>query len=125
MGRRLFLRLRDIRTAIGDIEQLLAGRSKEEVSQDRISVAAFERFLEVISEASRHIPERLRESHGQAVPWRRIADLGNILRHAYHKTDFDTLWNIYTGDLSPLRQTIDAMMAVAQANANPPAPSKS
>lgn len=127
MGRRLLLRLRDIQTAVSDIDELLAGRAKAEVSQDRFSVAAFERFLEVISEASRSIPEGLRASHGQAVPWRRVADLGNILRHAYHKTDFDTLWDIYQHDLSALRQAIDAMTeAEATKSApTPPAPPNS
>jgi uncharacterized protein with HEPN domain len=41
-----------------------------------------ERLVEIISEASRHIPEVLKHRY-PAVSWRSIADIGNILRHDY------------------------------------------
>jgi uncharacterized protein with HEPN domain len=45
---------------------------------------AAERAIEIISEATRHLPERLRASEPD-VPWREIASIDNVLRHAYHR----------------------------------------
>jgi uncharacterized protein with HEPN domain len=49
-------RLRDIANAVDDIEILLRGKSFSDVQSDRFLRAAFERFLGIISEASRHVP---------------------------------------------------------------------
>ncbi len=54
---RAIRRLNDIKNSIGEIRVLLAGRSLEEVTTQAATRAAFERFLEILSEASRHIPE--------------------------------------------------------------------
>ena len=54
MIKRIGRRLEDILTAIADIERLLAGMTFEALAADRFRQAAFERFLEIVSEASRH-----------------------------------------------------------------------
>lgn len=41
-----------------------------------------ERELEIVSEASRHIPADLKDRY-PAIAWRQVADLGNVLRHVY------------------------------------------
>ena len=65
--------------------------------------AALERFLEIVSEASRHIPMELKAA-SPLIRWRRIADIGNHLRHAYQHVDVDILWGIYAeGELARLR----------------------
>jgi uncharacterized protein with HEPN domain len=51
---------------------------------------AVERAIEIISEATRHLPERLRSSEPD-VPWREIASIGNVLRHAYHRVDDEVI----------------------------------
>jgi uncharacterized protein with HEPN domain len=93
MRRSTHERLHDIAGAIGDIRSLLSGRSYDDLSRDRVARAAFERFLEVLSEASRHVPEDLKR-HRAEIPWRRVADLGNWLRHAYDGVDPQLLWQI-------------------------------
>jgi uncharacterized protein with HEPN domain len=47
---------------------------------------ATERGLEIVSEASRSIPAELQGLHPD-IPWRQIADLGNLLRHEYQHVD--------------------------------------
>jgi uncharacterized protein with HEPN domain len=41
---------------------------------------AVERGLEIISEASRHVPPDLQAPETE-IPWRQIAAIGNLLRH--------------------------------------------
>ena len=58
----------------------------------------------------------MKQSLGAAVPWKAVADLGNVLRHAYEKTDLGTLWKIYTQDLDTLEAAVIAMLAELDAD---------
>ena len=102
-------RLDHILENIDNILAMLEGATLQSIEQQPAKRAAFERYLEIISEASRHIPHQLKVRHGAEIPWRSIADLGNVLRHAYHLTDGPTLWRIYERDLLPLREAVLAM----------------
>lgn len=55
---RTMFRLQDIRQAITDIRGLLNGRDLEDVERDRVVRAAFERFLEIVSERRATSPRR-------------------------------------------------------------------
>lgn len=110
MNREPSLRLADIKERIGYIRDLLAAKSLEQLEGDVQAGAALERFFEVISEASRHLPENWKSAH-PGIPWRRIADLGNQLRHAYEGIEPKRLLAIYNNDLDAFEAVIDAMIA--------------
>ncbi len=97
--------------AVADIRALLDGRTFESMYRDRAVKAAFERYLEILSEASRHVPEGWRMSYGPDLDWRSIGDLGNALRHAYHKVDHLILWEVYERQLDPLEAALRGMIA--------------
>lgn len=111
MNSRALYRVRDIKASIVHIRSLLAGKSFDEMYSNAVVRAAFERFLEILSEASRSVPAEWKTQFGPAVPWRQIADLGNFLRHQYHRTDAQMLWAIYESDLDVLEDAIDAILA--------------
>lgn len=97
------LRLHDIVDAIDQIEKAFGGKRFDEVAGDRLSRAGFERFLEIVSEASRHVPPDLKVAEPE-IPWPKIAAIGNHLRHAYHRVDFEILWRIHEdGELAAVR----------------------
>lgn len=77
----------------------------------RVERAAFERFFEIISEASRHIPEELRLQQAH-IPWRGIADLGNALRHGYEAINLERLAKIAEQDMRDLRAAVLALQAL-------------
>ncbi len=116
MTDRTYWRLTDMKNAIAEIRKLLAGKTSDAVVTDMATRAAFERFLEVLSEASRHVPDDWKTEH-QNIPWRQVADLGNFIRHVYHRIDLDVLWAIYTDDLDPLEQVVDLLLDRAKPNA--------
>ena len=66
---------------------------------------SIERSLEVISEASRQLPSELKEACPD-IPWRKVADFGNVLRHVYFAVNANVVWNIATEDLIPLREAL-------------------
>jgi uncharacterized protein with HEPN domain len=102
-------RLEHIAEAIKNIKVLLDGKSTIHLDTDPVTRAAFERFLEIISEASRRLPSD-EKAHHPELPWSQIADRGNHLRHAYHKVDAGILWGIYLKDLDPLEIAIASML---------------
>jgi uncharacterized protein with HEPN domain len=108
---RAIWRLGDIKKSIVEIRSRLLGKSFDEMYGEPVTRAAFARFLEILSEASRHVPDEWKETHGREVPWRCVADLGNHIRHAYHRLDAQALWLMYENDLGPLERAVDAMLA--------------
>jgi uncharacterized protein with HEPN domain len=103
-------RLRHILTAIEDIRLMLADRALAELASDRIVRMAVERSFEIMSEASRYIPSDLKEAE-KDIDWQKLADLGNRLRHAYHRIDPIILWNIAENDLDPLKRFVERIVA--------------
>ena len=94
-------RLEHIATAIGNIRKITADQTRETFADDLVMRLAVERLLEVISEASRHISAEAKAQE-PSIQWRRLADLGNRLRHAYHEIDPGLLWEMIENDLEPL-----------------------
>ena len=110
MRNRARFRLGDVIDAITQIDKLLNGKSISDVQSDRPLKAAFERFLEILSEAARHIPEELKNSEPD-IEWKRVADIGNHLRHAYHRVDAEILWRLYAdGKLQELQDAAARML---------------
>jgi uncharacterized protein with HEPN domain len=99
-------RLAHILTAIEDIRAMVSGRSLMDFTDDRMRRMAVERLFEIISEASRYIPTEMKERQSD-IAWQKMADLGNRLRHTYHRVDPVILWNIVENDLEPLKRFIE------------------
>jgi uncharacterized protein with HEPN domain len=102
-------RLVHILEAINNIQTLLAERRFEDFANDLLARLAVERCFEIISEASRRIPGDIKAQQ-QAINWRGLADLGNLLRHAYHRIDTRTLWDHAMRDLPPLKIFAEQVM---------------
>lgn len=103
MDERLRKRLGDIVEAITKVELLLFGRGFEALENVEHLQRTFERYLEIISEASRHIPDQMKQERSD-IPWRNIAGVGNVLRHGYDGVDSLVLWETYSrGELLQIK----------------------
>jgi uncharacterized protein with HEPN domain len=94
-------RLTDIIEAIAHIQADMAGVSLEDFEVDWRRRWIVERGIEIISEASRHLPAEMKTRHPE-IPWRKVSDIGNVLRHEYQRIAPDVLWRVVQDDLSPL-----------------------
>lgn len=74
-------------------------------AQDQKTHYAVVRALEIISEASRHLPDDLKARH-TGIPWRAIRDAGNVYRHGYLSVSLEVVWETVTRDLPPLREAM-------------------
>jgi len=70
---------------------------------------AVERCLERISEASRRLPDEAKASQPK-IPWRKVADIGNVRRHEYDDVADTEVWRIVVDDLRTLRDAVQAMI---------------
>jgi uncharacterized protein with HEPN domain len=102
-------RLRHILDAIADIETFTAGKTFDEYLADSMRRHAVERCLEIISEASRYLPREAKTRHS-AIPWRGVADFGNVLRHGYPNVKDPRVWEIVTSDLAPLKAAVGSLL---------------
>jgi uncharacterized protein with HEPN domain len=107
----LIFRLADMKKSIVEIRSLLRQKSSEDLSREPATRAAFERFLEILSAASQHVPEHWQSEFGPEVPWRRLADLEKHIRRSYHRLDPAALWSVYVDELDRIERAVDAMLA--------------
>ena len=73
---------------------------------------ATERCLERISEASRRLSEDIKAGQPQ-ISWRKVTDIGNVLRHEHHDVAGTEVWRIVVDDLGELQEAIKALMQKA------------
>ena len=102
-------RLVHILEAIDNIQRLLAGRTRTTFTSDLLLRLAVERSFEIISEASRRLPNDVKERQPD-IDWLGMADLGNRLRHTYHRIDAGLLWDIAEHDLPPLKAFVERVI---------------
>lgn len=76
-----------------------------EINADEATWWAIERAFEILSEASRHLPTDLKSRY-PTLNWRGIADIGNVLRHAYDGVNRFQLWDIMAVDIPVLRSVV-------------------
>lgn len=91
--------LRDIKENIELARQFVNDLSFNEFLNDRKTIYAVIRALEVISEASRRLPESFKQQH-PSIPWSDIAGAGNIYRHDYEDVLETMIWHTIQHSLS-------------------------
>jgi uncharacterized protein with HEPN domain len=102
--------LRDIEHHIALAVSFTADLSYETFRDDLRTVYAVTRCLEIISEASRRLPDTLKARH-PTIPWKDIAGAGNIYRHDYEDVAAEYVWDTVQSDLSPLQAVIQQELA--------------
>jgi len=103
------LRLHDITEAIDGIESTVAGMTFAEYEQSWQTRRAVERGIEIISEASRHISDEMKDQHPH-IYWREIAAIGNLLRHEYGRIDDRIMWRVVEKYLPELKTAVTHML---------------
>jgi uncharacterized protein with HEPN domain len=103
--------LEDILEAIGKIQRYTANLSQEAFSGDERTLDAVVRNLEIIGEASKKVPGKIRSKYPE-VEWKRIAGLRDILIHEYFGIDIDIIWDIVQNKLPVLEKRKRTMRSV-------------
>lgn len=94
--------LRDILHHIDLASQFVEGYDRETFKADIRTVYAVTRCLEIISEASRRLPDNLKVRH-PSIAWKQMAGAGNVYRHDYEDVAAQFVWDTVKKALPPLR----------------------
>ncbi len=100
----------DIQHHIALAQNFTAGSTYDSFKDDMLRLYAVTRCLEIISEASRRLPEELKQRHG-AIEWRDMAAAGNFYRHEYEDVAARRVWETVRNHLPPLRAVIEQELA--------------
>jgi uncharacterized protein with HEPN domain len=102
--------LMDIQHHIAMAEGFVAGIGYDSFKDDNLRLYAVTRCLEIISEASRRLPDELKARH-PSIAWREMAAAGNIYRHEYEDVAARRVWRTLTISLPPLRDVVARELA--------------
>jgi uncharacterized protein with HEPN domain len=114
----LAARLEDILAAIDDVEAFTAGKSFDDDMEEPMLRPAVERSIEIVSDASRQVPEDLKTGHPE-IRWRRIAGIGNLLRHGCKTIDDHEMWDIVVRDLASLKAVTEQLLRDVEPKGTP------
>lgn len=94
--------------AIKHFRLALAGLTLDDLSRDPIRFAAAERFVEIISEATRRLPASWTAEYAD-LPWAEIRSIGSVLRHGYDIVDREIIYSLQGEDLDALERVVREM----------------
>ncbi|MCD6542142.1 MAG: DUF86 domain-containing protein [Thermoplasmata archaeon] len=109
MRRDYKLFIKDILDAIEKIEEFVAGMDFEEFKNDDKTVSAVVRKLEIIGEATKNIPDEIRQKHPD-LPWKEMAKIRDKLIHGYFVVDHQIVWNVVKKELPLLKPKIEKIL---------------
>lgn len=91
--------IEEILTTIKKIKKILDGKTYDDFTSNYHLVDDVIRYLNIIGEASKHIPDEMKVEYNQ-IPWSTLLDLRNILNNPEH---IELVWNIATVKLIEMK----------------------
>jgi uncharacterized protein with HEPN domain len=105
MARKIAHVIHDILEAIEHAEEITQGKSLDDFEASWQLRWLVQRAIEIISEASRAIPDELASTRPE-IPWRKVRGIGNVLRHDYEGLSDRVIWNVVVDELPRLKVAI-------------------
>lgn len=92
--------------AVLKIERYTSGMTMENFLADERTIDAVIRNLEIIGEATHHIPNKIRKHYG-AIPWMELRYMRNFLAHEYFAVDPKSVWETISHDINRLKKSLE------------------
>lgn len=97
--------LRHIGAELDFISRACTGRTIHDFRGDEILQRAVVRSLEIVGEATKKLPDELRQRYPQ-IEWRSIAGMRDRLIHDYFEVDLTIVWDVASTRVPELRTLI-------------------
>ena len=104
---RLFLT--DIRDCAHKILEYVQGKSYDEFLNTPMLIDAVIRNLEIIGEATKHLPEEIKEKF-PGMEWKDMAGFRDLAIHQYFVMDYEIIWDIVQNKLTALEDAVQAAL---------------
>lgn len=109
------IRLRHMLDAAREAVAFASGRSRADLSVDRMFALAVVKDIEILGEAATRVSGETRSQHAQ-LPWQDIAGMRNRLIHAYFDINLDIVWSTLRDDLPGVISVLEKILSEAEGN---------
>lgn len=103
------LRVRDVLSEIAVVEEIVAGLSYEDFTENKQALRAVLYSFAVIGEAVASVIDDL-ESAAPHMPWHQIRGMRNAVIHEYFRVDLEIVWQTTKSDLPQLKETLQKIL---------------
>ena len=101
--------LAGIFNAITEVDEFTSGMTYDNFEEDRKTNNAVIRSLEVLGEATKHIPASFRNEHPD-ISWSKMAGMRDVLIHNYMRVDLLAVWKVSKERLPEIRPAIEKLV---------------
>lgn len=108
-GRDYILFLEDILAAIEKIEVYTRNMTYDEFRNDGMMVDAVIRNLEIIGEATKNIPKRIRTKYPE-LAWKEAAGFRDVLIHDYFGIDIESVWDTLQNNIPGFKEGLKSVL---------------
>ena len=109
MKRDYKLRIQDILESIVAIESYITNKNEDDFYNNRLIQDAVIRRLEIIGEATKNIPEKVRTKYPD-IPWKKMAGLRDVAIHSYVDLVVKRVWNTIVKELPKTKKLIELVI---------------
>jgi uncharacterized protein with HEPN domain len=110
MNREFLDFVEDILDAMEKAELLIEEVSYEQFEADfRINFAVI-RALEIIGEASKRLPDRVRVRYPE-IPWKGMAGMRDRIIHGYDNVDYQIVWEVVKKDIPTIKPLVQKVLS--------------
>ena len=109
MKRDYWLFIKDLIEAIDDIEAFIGDMDFDNFYADKKTRSAVVWKLEVIGEATKNIPNSVRNKYKE-IPWKDMAGMRDKISHLYFGIDYKIVWEVIRKKLPTIRLVIKKMI---------------
>ncbi|MFW6348304.1 MAG: DUF86 domain-containing protein [Cyclonatronaceae bacterium] len=101
--------LEDMYDSMLRIQEYIEHLSLDEFSESSLVIDAVVRNLEIIGEASKHVPVSVKQKYPQ-LPWKQMYGLRNFIVHEYFGIDIEIIWKIISDELPQNAKDLEALI---------------
>ena len=112
-------RLRHMLDAAREAIEFVAGKTQDDIDNDKQLALALTKLVEIVGEAASQISQAKRHDHPH-IKWDTIIGMRQRLVHGYYKIDYGLLWETIQRDLPILIDQIDDIIGPTTTLTNSP-----
>jgi uncharacterized protein with HEPN domain len=105
VSRRPEQRIDDVIECCEKILRFTSGMDQERLVEQELVMDAVLRNIEIIGEATKHIPDDVR-ARMPGIEWKKIAGMRDWISHTYYRVDDDIVWDAVATKVPELLRTL-------------------